>query len=129
MWKATIAATLSLLTEQGFERQDQIGADATAANRPRQARLDCAFATGPDAPLAIVLEKREWDDKAVTAARVTAMQEFCDLFSSEVLAPGRQVAVESVTLFFSDLSNSTALYTNTSATLRLTGESGGISSF
>ena len=62
------------------------------------------------APFAAVLEKREWDDSAVTAARVTALQEFRDLFSSEVLAPGRQVAVENVTLFFSDLSNSTALY-------------------
>lgn len=61
-------------------------------------------------PLAIALEKREWDDTAVTAALVTALQEFRDLFSSEVLAPGRQVSVESVTLFFSDLSNSTALY-------------------
>ena len=58
----------------------------------------------------VVLEKREWDNQAVTAARVTALQEFRDLFGSEVLAPGRQVAVESVTLFFSDLSNSTALY-------------------
>ncbi len=62
------------------------------------------------APFAVVLEKRDWDSTAVTAARVTALQEFRDLFSSEVLAPGRQVAVESVTLFFSDLSNSTALY-------------------
>ena len=81
---------------------------------------NCADATGikphvcisnaTAAPFAAVLEKREWDNMAVTAARVTALQEFRDLFSSEVLAPGRQVAVENVTLFFSDLSNSTALY-------------------
>ena len=63
-----------------------------------------------DAPFTVVMEKRDWDDLAVTAARVTALQEFRDLFSSEVLAPGRQIAVENVTLFFSDLSNSTALY-------------------
>ena len=62
------------------------------------------------APRSFVLEKREWDEVAVTAARVTALQEFRDLFSGEVLAPGRQVAVENVTIFFSDLSNSTALY-------------------
>ncbi len=61
-------------------------------------------------PIIIALEKQDWDDDAVTAARVTAMQEFRDLFSSEVLAPGREMAVENVTLFFSDLSNSTALY-------------------
>ncbi|PQV63628.1 Adenylate cyclase, class 3 [Abditibacterium utsteinense] len=58
----------------------------------------------------VALEKTEWDSSAVTAARVTVLQEFRDLFSSEVLRPGRQVAVENVTLFFSDLSNSTALY-------------------
>ena len=63
-----------------------------------------------NAPFAAVIEKRDWDSSAVTAAHVTALQEFRDLFSSEVLAPGRQVAVENVTLFFSDLSNSTALY-------------------
>ena len=61
-------------------------------------------------PIIVALEKLNWDDDAVTAARVTAMQEFRDLFSSEVLAPGREMAVENVTLFFSDLSNSTALY-------------------
>ena len=67
-------------------------------------------ANATQAAAAIVLEKREWDESAVTAARVTALQEFRALFSSEVLAPGRQVAVENVTIFFSDLSNSTALY-------------------
>ncbi len=63
-----------------------------------------------DQTIFVALEKTEWDDSAVTAARVTMLQEFRDLFSSEVLSPGRQVAVENVTLFFSDLSNSTALY-------------------
>ena len=61
-------------------------------------------------PIILALEKREWDSEAVTAALVTTMQEFRDLFSSEVLAPGREMAVETVTLFFADLSNSTALY-------------------
>jgi class 3 adenylate cyclase len=58
----------------------------------------------------VALEKTDWDELAVTAARVTMLQEFRDLFSSQVLRPGRQVAVENVTLFFSDLSNSTSLY-------------------
>lgn len=61
-------------------------------------------------PIIIALEKLVWDTDAVTAAQVTAMQEFRDLFSGEVLARGREMAVENVTLFFSDLSNSTALY-------------------
>jgi class 3 adenylate cyclase len=60
--------------------------------------------------ICVALEKKNWDDLAVTAARVTMLQEFRDLFSAEVLRPGRQVAVENVTIFFSDLSNSTSLY-------------------
>lgn len=64
---------------------------------------------GPE-PIIIALEKLDWDADAVTAAQVTAMQEFRDLFSGEVLAPGREMAVENVTIFFSDLSNSTAMY-------------------
>lgn len=61
-------------------------------------------------PIVVVLEKVQWDTTAVTAAKVTAMQEFRDLFSSEVLAPGQQVGIENVTIFFSDLLGSTALY-------------------
>ena len=60
--------------------------------------------------IVVALEQVAWDDDAVTASQVTTMQEFRDLFSSEVLAPGHQVGVESLTVFFSDLRNSTTLY-------------------
>lgn len=60
----------------------------------------------------VALEQTDWDADVVTAALVTSMQEFRDLFSSEVLAPGHQVGVESLTVFFSDLRNSTVLYEN-----------------
>jgi len=72
------------------------------------AQLPVANQSGGD--IVVVLEKIDWDDFAVTAARVTALQEFHDLFSSEVLAPGNHVGVESLTLFFSDLRDSTAMY-------------------
>jgi adenylate cyclase len=58
----------------------------------------------------VVLEKVRWSKEIITAAKVTAMQEFRDLFSSEVLAPGQQVGIENVTILFSDLMGSTALY-------------------
>jgi class 3 adenylate cyclase len=61
-------------------------------------------------PVVAVLETTEWDEEAATAAKVTTMHEFRSWFSSEVLAPGRQVGVESVTLLFSDLLGSTAFY-------------------
>jgi class 3 adenylate cyclase len=47
---------------------------------------------------------------ATPAAEVTALQEFRDLFGSEVLAPGQEIGVESVTIVFSDLKESTRLY-------------------
>ncbi|RYG67197.1 SRPBCC family protein, partial [bacterium] len=56
-----------------------------------------------DTAIYVALEKVVWDQEAVTAAQVTSLQEFRDLFSNEVLRPGRQVSIENVTLFFSDL--------------------------
>ncbi|OXM83495.1 DUF5939 domain-containing protein [Paenibacillus rigui] len=58
----------------------------------------------------VALEKDDWDEHTVTAAKVTTMHEFRSLFSSEVLAPGQQVGIENVTLLFSDLLGSTAYY-------------------
>ncbi len=101
----TAAGGCFVLSDDGWIKQDVLMDESSSY----QSTQLCAI-NKTARPLAVVLEKREWDDSAVTAARVTALQEFRDLFSSEVLAPGRQVAVESVTLFFSDLSNSTSLY-------------------
>jgi class 3 adenylate cyclase len=58
----------------------------------------------------VALEAVSWDDLATTAAQVTAMQEFRDMFGSEVLAPGQQIGIESLTLLFTDLRESTQLY-------------------
>ncbi len=68
-------------------------------------------ASGRD--ILVAIEKVEWDELAVTAARVTTLNEFRDLFGSEVLATGQSVGVESLTLFFSDLKDSTAMYERT----------------
>ena len=97
-----------MLNADGWSRDEET--DANGASQANGAQASLCVGNGSGQRVTIVLEKREWDADAVTAARVTALQEFRDLFSSEVLAPGRQVAVENVTLFFSDLSNSTALY-------------------
>lgn len=58
----------------------------------------------------MLLEQTNWDDYSVSAAYVTSLQEFRDLFSSEVLAPGFGMEIRSLTLLFSDLKDSTALY-------------------
>lgn len=59
------------------------------------------------------IESATWPDTLLTAAQVTALQEFRDLFSSEVLAAGVEVGVESVAVLFSDLIGSTAMYATT----------------
>jgi class 3 adenylate cyclase len=58
----------------------------------------------------VVVESREWVREALTAHRVTAMQAFRDLFAAEALRPGDEVSVGHVSLMFTDLRGSTALY-------------------
>jgi class 3 adenylate cyclase len=57
-----------------------------------------------------VLERAAWSDQAATAAEVTALQVFRDLFSNEALRPGEQISVGTLTVLFTDLRGSTQLY-------------------
>lgn len=59
------------------------------------------------------IEDGRWPDTIVTAAQVTALQEFRDLFSSEVLSPGLELGIESISVLFTDLVGSTAMYSRT----------------
>ena len=68
---------------------------------------------GSSKPVAVVLERLRWDRHAAMASEITTMQEFRDLFGSEVLAPEHNIGVESVTILFSDLQASTRLYEET----------------
>jgi len=58
----------------------------------------------------LILERLAWGDQAATAAEVTALQIFRDLFSNEALRPGEQISVGTLTVLFTDLRNSTQLY-------------------
>jgi class 3 adenylate cyclase len=58
----------------------------------------------------LILERTAWTDQAATAAEVTALQVFRDLFSSEALRPGEQISVGTLTVLFTDLRHSTRLY-------------------
>ncbi|MDP6804633.1 MAG: adenylate/guanylate cyclase domain-containing protein [Rhodospirillales bacterium] len=60
--------------------------------------------------LTIVVEERAWMRDALTAHRATALQAFRDLFTDDVLRPGDSVEIDHITLMFSDLKGSTALY-------------------
>jgi class 3 adenylate cyclase len=63
-----------------------------------------------DADRTFQLERTAWSDQASTAAEVTALQVFRDLFASEVVRPGEEISIGSVTLMFTDLRDSTRLY-------------------
>lgn len=65
---------------------------------------------GTDFPQTFQMERTTWSDQAATAADVTTLQVFRDLFSSEVLRPGEEISVGSTTLMFTDLRQSTKLY-------------------
>jgi class 3 adenylate cyclase len=73
-----------------------------------EANLDIENAT--DAEQLFILERLAWSDQAATAAEVTALQIFRDLFSSEALRPGEQISVGTLTVLFTDLRNSTRMY-------------------
>jgi class 3 adenylate cyclase len=63
-----------------------------------------------EADTTFTLERTAWSDQAATAADVTALQVFRDLFSSEVVRPGEEISIGSVTLMFTDLRDSTRMY-------------------
>jgi len=58
----------------------------------------------------LILERLAWSDQSATAAEVTALQIFRDLFSNEALRPGEQISVGTLTILFTDLRHSTQLY-------------------
>jgi class 3 adenylate cyclase len=57
-----------------------------------------------------IIERMAWNDQAATAAEVTALQRFRDLFASESLRPGEKIAVGTLTVLFTDLRDSTTMY-------------------
>jgi class 3 adenylate cyclase len=68
------------------------------------------FENATDAEQLFILERMAWSDQAVTAAEVTTLQVFRDLFSDELLRPGEHISVGSLTILFTDLRDSTMLY-------------------
>jgi class 3 adenylate cyclase len=63
-----------------------------------------------DRPLNLVIEERSWSKDALTGDRVIAMPVFRELCPTQVLRPGDDVVIGQVTIMFSDLEGSTALY-------------------
>jgi class 3 adenylate cyclase len=63
-----------------------------------------------DVEALVVVERESWKQGAATAALVTSMQDFRDLFPGEAVAPGEELGIESLAVLFTDLKGSTELY-------------------
>lgn len=73
-------------------------------------RPSLEFENSTNAEQLFILERMAWSDQAATAAEVTALQVFRDLFANEALRPGERISVGSLTVLFTDLRNSTRMY-------------------
>jgi class 3 adenylate cyclase len=81
-----------------------------AAPAVRAGRVVLAAANALDREALLVVERESWRESAATAAAVTSLQEFRDLFPAEAVAPGAEIGIESLAVLFTDLKGSTELY-------------------
>lgn len=88
----------------------EIGQDISGPELNLSTQSTLRFENSSDAEHLFILERLSWSDQAATAAEVTALQIFRDLFSSEALRAGDQISVGTLTVLFTDLRNSTRLY-------------------
>lgn len=68
------------------------------------------FQNNTDKNQVFVLENKAWDKDQLSAAEVTSLQLFRELFDKEVLRKGKKIAVDNLTLMFTDLYDSTGMY-------------------
>jgi class 3 adenylate cyclase len=95
------AAEVTLRSSSDGWTREEIGLCRTPALR---------LANDTDEEQLFIIERTAWNDQAATAAEVTALQRFRDLFASEALRPGEKVAVGTLTVLFTDLLGSTTMY-------------------
>ena len=61
-------------------------------------------------PRTVVIEEQSWLQDVLTAAEVTTLQAFRDLFSDQLLRPGDDVSIRNISFLFTDLIGSVALF-------------------
>jgi len=61
-------------------------------------------------PRTLIIEHRAWMNEVLTAQQAATLQCFRELYHDQVLRPGDHVEIDNVTLLFTDIRGSTALY-------------------
>jgi class 3 adenylate cyclase len=89
-------------------RYDSGGWSPTEALVGTTATLELTNGTGQEQ--LFVVEQTEWADEAATAAEVTTLQVYRDLFASEALRANEPISVGTLTVVFTDLRGSTRFY-------------------
>ena len=84
------------------------GWDQSALHLAPQPTLNILNLTG--SRQRVYLMRQAWRDDAATAADVTSLQIFRNLFSREALRVGEEITIRNVTLMFTDLRDSTRMY-------------------
>ncbi len=100
----TAPATLRVVLEDGGvtltrEGEVDIGADTTLHIENRSSRAET-----------MLIERSGWSADIVLGSVISTFPDFLDLFATEAPAAGVELTVSSMTLLFSDLTGSTALY-------------------
>lgn len=89
--------------------EDRVAVDAAGTAAPgASTKLVLRSACGDHY---VVVERAGWSADAVLGSVVASMSEFVDLFATEAPAAGLELSIGRLTLLFSDLTGSTALYT------------------
>lgn len=112
-WRLRVLQTNEMVNVERAATETETSLGFTAAGWSESRLLPVSELTvhnSSERDIVAVLEQADWSENAVTAAKVTAMQEFRDLFSSEILSPGQQIGIDHVTILFTDLQGSTSLY-------------------
>lgn len=105
-----ITGQMVLVVREDGPEEALLDLDALPAESEVRPGGTLVVANGGDQFHRTVLERTAWADTVVRASYVTSLQEFRDLFSSQVLAPGLEIGVARLAFLFTDLKASTAMY-------------------
>ena len=94
----------------GSDFPDVIVSDDDVESREPQQPGQITFHNLGDTPRSIVIEDRSDDADSLNGSVVISMQAFRELCPEQLLRPGDEVAIDHVTIIFTDLKGSTSLY-------------------